>query len=117
MVPKRLKEARELAGLSQEKLAQLVEIESVNSRSRISNYEAGRFTPPFDFIIRVAKILGYPEYYFYIVDDDVAKNILDSHRNLMSFKDNLLIENKKLREQRDKIQELLKQLNDYLKDG
>ncbi|EOQ0336332.1 helix-turn-helix transcriptional regulator, partial [Escherichia coli] len=50
MIPKRLKEAREAANFSQEKLAQLVDIESVNSRSRISNYESGRFTPPFEFI-------------------------------------------------------------------
>lgn len=120
MVPKRLKEARELAGLSQEKLAQLVEIESVNSRSRISNYEAGRFTPPFDFILRVAKVLGYPEYYFYTVDDDVAKNILENHRKVMNCNDNphyhILIENKKLREQRDEVQRLLSQLNDCMKD-
>ncbi|HGV7853804.1 TPA: XRE family transcriptional regulator, partial [Escherichia coli] len=33
MIPKRLKEAREAANFSQEKLAQLVDIESVNSRS------------------------------------------------------------------------------------
>ncbi|EMR9883781.1 TPA: helix-turn-helix transcriptional regulator, partial [Escherichia coli] len=54
MIPKRLKEAREAANFSQEKLAQLVDIESVNSRSRISNYESGRFTPPFEFIQKVA---------------------------------------------------------------
>ncbi|STR94727.1 Helix-turn-helix domain [Hafnia alvei] len=120
MVPKRLKEAREAAGLSQEKLSELVGIEGVNTRSRLSNYEVGRFSPPFDFILRVAKVLGYPEYYFYIVDDDVAENILEIHRNRMNPKDNphyyILAENKKLREQRDEVQRLLRQLNDCIKD-
>ena len=64
MVPKRLKEAREAAGLSQEKLSELIGVEGVNTRSRLSNYEVGRFTPPFDFILRVAKALDYPESYF-----------------------------------------------------
>lgn len=46
MVPKRLKAAREAAGLSQEKLAELVGIEGVSLNSRLSNYEVGRNTPP-----------------------------------------------------------------------
>ncbi|EPR9285173.1 helix-turn-helix domain-containing protein [Escherichia coli] len=78
MVPKRLKEAREAAGLSQEKLAQLTDIESVSSRSRISNYESGRFTPSFDFIVRVAHVLDYPEGYFYTHDDDFAAFLLSA---------------------------------------
>ncbi|EDW8942694.1 helix-turn-helix transcriptional regulator [Salmonella enterica subsp. enterica] len=80
MIPKRLKEAREAANFSQEKLAQLVDIESVNSRSRISNYENGRFTPSFEFIQKVAKILDYPEGYFYTSDDNFAELILSIHR-------------------------------------
>ncbi|SQA60587.1 transcriptional regulator, y4mF family [Raoultella planticola] len=80
MVPKRLKEARKAAGLSQEKLAQLVDIETVNSRSRISNYESGTFTPPFDFIVRVANVLDYPEGYFYTLDDDFALFMLSAHK-------------------------------------
>ncbi|EFS3795136.1 helix-turn-helix domain-containing protein [Escherichia albertii] len=80
MIPKRLKEAREAANFSQEKLAQLVDIESVNSRSRISNYESGRFTPSFEFIQKVAKVLDYPEGYFYTSDDDFAELILTIHR-------------------------------------
>ncbi|HBE2549026.1 TPA: helix-turn-helix transcriptional regulator [Escherichia coli] len=80
MIPKRLKEAREAANISQEKLAQMVDIESVNSRSRISNYESGRFTPSFEFIQKVAKVLNYPEGYFYTPDDNFAELILSIHR-------------------------------------
>ncbi|TQI77267.1 DNA-binding XRE family transcriptional regulator [Serratia fonticola] len=81
MVPKRLKEAREAAGLTQKQLAELVAIEGVNLTSRISNYEVGRFTPSFDFVVRVAKALNYPEYYFYVVDDDVAELLLQHHQS------------------------------------
>lgn len=76
MVPKRLKEAREAAGYSQEKLAQLVDIETVNARSRISNYESGRFTPSYEFITKVARLLNYPEGYFYTSDDTFADMML-----------------------------------------
>lgn len=81
MVPKRLKEAREAAGLSQEKLAELVNIDGLNIRSRLSNYEVGRFSPSFDVIVRIAKALDYPENYFYTLDDDFAEQVLQYHRS------------------------------------
>ena len=81
MVPKRLKEARIAAGLSQEKLAELADIDATNSRSQISSYEGGRHTPPFSFVVRLAKALDYPEAYFYTVDDVFAKSLLEFHRN------------------------------------
>lgn len=81
MIPKRLKEARLEAGLSQEKLAELADVDATNSRSQISSYEAGRHTPPFNFVIRIAKALDYPEAYFYTLDDIFAKTILQLYRN------------------------------------
>ena len=81
MVPKRLKEARLAVGLSQEKLAELADIDATNSRSQISSYESGRHTPPFSFVVRLAKALDYPEYYFYTVDDVAAKSLLAFHKN------------------------------------
>lgn len=81
MVPRRLKAAREAAGLSQEKLSELIGIDGANSRSRLSNYEVGRFSPPFDVIVRIANALNYPEYYFYVVDDDIAEMLLLHHRH------------------------------------
>ncbi|WP_411704859.1 helix-turn-helix domain-containing protein [Edaphovirga cremea] len=120
MVPKRLKEAREAAGLSQEKLSELIGVEGVNTRSRLSNYEVGRFTPPFYFVIRVAKALDYPEGYFYTIDDDFAENMLQFHRKRMSSETNpyysTLAEAQKLASQRDEARKLVKQLNDCLKD-
>lgn len=119
MVPKRLKEAREAAGLSQEKLSELLGIEGVNTRSRLSNYEVGRFAPPFDFILRVAKVLDYPENYFYTVDDDFAKAVLEFHRNRLSPAENpyynVVIEAKKQAEQLDEARRLVAQLTECLK--
>ena len=81
MVPKRLKAARQAAGLSQKKLAELIDVDGSNPRSRLSNYEVGRFTPSFDVIVRIAKVLDYPESYFYTIDDDFAEKLLQYHRN------------------------------------
>ncbi|MDX6041279.1 helix-turn-helix domain-containing protein [Scandinavium lactucae] len=80
MVPKRLKAARKAAGLSQKELAELIEVDGSNPRSRLSNYEVGRFTPSFDVIVRIAKVLDYPESYFYTIDDGFAEKILQYHR-------------------------------------
>ncbi|MCU6278871.1 helix-turn-helix transcriptional regulator [Enterobacter quasiroggenkampii] len=77
----RLKIAREKAGLSQEQLAHLVDIDTVNSRSRISNYESGRYAPPLAFVLKVARALDYPEGYFYTEDDKFAERILLLYRN------------------------------------
>ncbi len=81
MVPKRLKEARKAAGLSQEKLSELMGVEGINTRSRLSSYEVGRTEPPFNLVKKIAKILDYPENYFYTEDDNFAKTVLEFHRN------------------------------------
>lgn len=120
MVPKRLKEARERAGLTQDQLAQQIDIEGANTSSRLSNYEVGRSEPPFALIVKIAKVLNCPEYYFYILDDEVAQNVLIAHRNKTSpslnpdyDKDETI---RKLKEQRDDARKLLSKLSDCLKD-
>ena len=104
MVPKRLKEAREAAGISQEKLAQLVDLESVNSRSKISNY-----------VCRVAKALGYPEYYFYTVSDATAQILLQQHREGFHLQEGIAGEVQKMAEQLDDVRKLVAELNECLK--
>ncbi|WP_210461803.1 helix-turn-helix transcriptional regulator [Pantoea ananatis] len=81
MVPKRLREARDDAGISQEKLADMLCLEGKNLRSRISSYEVGRTEPPFTLMVSVGKLLDYPESYFYTLDDALAKTLLSIHRN------------------------------------
>lgn len=119
MVPKRLKEARMNAGLSQEKLSELIGLEGLNMSSRLSSYEVGRTEPPYNLSVKIAKVLDYPEGYFYTLDDNFAEIILQIHRNR---KDpsinpyyNSLVEAKKLSEQRDEAIQLVYQLNACLK--
>ncbi|WP_240487782.1 helix-turn-helix transcriptional regulator [Photorhabdus australis] len=76
MVPKRLKEARLHRGLKQVELAELLELDGVDIRKMISNYETGRYTPSFKIVVAIAKKLNYPECYFYIQDDIFAKKVL-----------------------------------------
>ncbi|EFI4715960.1 helix-turn-helix transcriptional regulator [Escherichia coli] len=109
MVPKRLKEAREAAGYSQEKLAQLVDIETVNARSRISNYESGRFAPSFEFVSKVADLLHYPVGYFYTADDTFAEMMLNLYRN------EEFTNNQAIRLKLEEAKMLVQQLNKCLK--
>lgn len=109
MVPKRLKEARISEGLTQEALAELAGIEGVKPRTRMSNYEVGRFTPSFDVVVRIAEALDYPECYFYTLDDGLAKMILDIHRNRLNPKINSYYSTML------EIKKMTSQLNDFVK--
>ncbi|EAM9831515.1 helix-turn-helix transcriptional regulator [Salmonella enterica] len=77
MIPKRLKEARQRAKLTQEKLGVLAGIEEATAYSRLSHYENGTHKPTFDLVCEFARVLNVPECYFYTVDDDFAEAILD----------------------------------------
>lgn len=77
MIPKRLKEARLRAKLTQEKLGVLAGIEEATAYSRLSHYENGTHKPTFDLVCEFARVLNIPECYFYTVDDDFAEAVLD----------------------------------------
>lgn len=77
MIPKRLKEARLRAKLTQEKLGVLAGIEEATAYSRLSHYENGTHKPTFDLVCEFAKVLNVPECYFYTVDDDFAEAVLN----------------------------------------
>ena len=79
MIPKRLKEARLRAKLTQEKLGVLAGIEEATAYSRLSHYESGTHKPTFDLVCEFARVLDVPECYFYTVDDDFAQAVLDLH--------------------------------------
>ncbi len=111
MVPKRLKDARLEHGLSQTDLAERLQIEGVNIKSKISNYETGKYSPPYNTVVAIAHALNYPECYFYVQDDAFAKAVLELFRN-----NHDPIENPYYHTL-EKAQEMSKQLNDYLKDA
>lgn len=79
MVPKRLKAARERAGLTQTKLGTLAGIDS-SGRARMSQYEKGTHSPTFQTVCAIAKVLDVPEAYFYTLDDNFAEALLYLHQ-------------------------------------
>ena len=75
-VGKRLRQARERAGLPQDRLGVLAGLEESSSSARISRYESGLHEPPLSFAESLAKVLGVPAAYFYCSDDRLAEIIL-----------------------------------------
>lgn len=80
MIGKRLKDARLAKQLTQEKLALTIGIEGTGANTRIAQYETERYSPSFPVARQLAKVLDVPEYYFYIVDDEEAKILLERYR-------------------------------------
>ena len=74
--PKRLKEARCAAGLSQKKLGILAGIDEFSASSRINQYETGKYAPGYYILRRIAKVLKLPTVYFYTEEDELAEYIL-----------------------------------------
>ncbi|PKT12214.1 transcriptional regulator [Klebsiella pneumoniae] len=74
MIPKRLKDARLRAGLTQEKLGVMAGIEEATAYSRLSHYESGTHKPSFELVCSFAKVLDVPECYFYTDDDEYAEH-------------------------------------------
>ncbi|MBC8950105.1 helix-turn-helix domain-containing protein [Xenorhabdus sp. TS4] len=83
MNPQRLVEARQEKGLSQREVGEALGITSKDNAARIkiSRYERGIQTPPYDVACRIAEILNVPTCYFYIDDKDFAKQVLILYKN------------------------------------
>ena len=77
---KRLKEARKIAGLSQDKLGVMSGIDEMSSSARMNQYERGKHEPDFSMVERIAKVLNVPEAYFYTKDDEAAWLAVTFHR-------------------------------------
>jgi transcriptional regulator with XRE-family HTH domain len=77
---KRLKEARTRAGLSQERLGVMADIDEMSSSARMNQYERGKHEPDFSTVERIAKALNVPESYFYSKDDEAAWLLVEFHR-------------------------------------
>lgn len=71
-VPRRLKEAREAAGLSQAQLGILAGIDASVASSRVNHYEKNRHEPSFQIVHQLAQALKLPAAYFYADDDSLA---------------------------------------------
>lgn len=69
---RRLREARNLAGIPQDKLGVMIGMDEGSSSARISRYETGTHEPPFATAEKLATVLGVPAAYFYCDDDRLA---------------------------------------------
>lgn len=74
-LPKRLKEVRIAAGLSQKKLGIAAGIDEFSASPRINQYETGKHAPDFSTLKRIATVLSVPTAYFYAEEDELANTI------------------------------------------
>jgi transcriptional regulator with XRE-family HTH domain len=72
-LPKRLKEARAEAGISQKMLGIKVGMDPSSASSRMNHYEKGRHMPDYETLERLAKELGKPVAYFFCESDSIAE--------------------------------------------
>lgn len=73
---RRLKQARQLAGLSQEQVGIEADLDPMSASTRMNRYELGKRAPAYELVERFAKVLGVPTAYFYAVADDEAQLLL-----------------------------------------
>ncbi|EEX0844280.1 helix-turn-helix transcriptional regulator [Escherichia coli] len=76
MLITRLKEARRRAGLTQEKLGILAGLDEASASTRINQYEKGKYSPNFETVSNLAKVLNVPVSFLYTPEDDLAQFIL-----------------------------------------
>ncbi|WP_426575266.1 helix-turn-helix domain-containing protein (plasmid) [Xenorhabdus stockiae] len=84
MNPQRLIDARKAKKLSQREVGEALEGTSKGrARIKISEYERGVLSPPYDVACQLAAILNVPTCYFYInnEDDIFAEQVLMLYRN------------------------------------
>ena len=80
IVAKRLRQAREAAGLSQRQLGIVSGLDISVASPRINQYEQGRHMPNLQMLARLGRILDRPLPWFYAIDDELAALILTNHR-------------------------------------
>jgi transcriptional regulator with XRE-family HTH domain len=76
----RLRQARNLVGISQEALAVRAGIDEFSASARISQYETGKHVPRYEIACRLAAALDVPAAYLYAGDDATANLLMLWHR-------------------------------------
>lgn len=89
IVAKRLRLAREAAGLSQRELGVRAGMDASVASPRINQYERGKHVPNTAVLGQVGKQLDVPVAYFYAIDDGLASLIVGYHRADKSSRDKL----------------------------
>lgn len=76
VIPKRLREARTRAGISQKKLGIQAGIDEFSSSTRVNQYERGKHVPDFQTLEKFGSILDVPTAFFYARDDITAELLI-----------------------------------------
>lgn len=79
-LPRRLRELRLAAGISQKELGMLIGIDQFAASPRVNQYERGVHEPKVAVAMLLAATLNSPTAYLYTDDDDLAGMILAYHR-------------------------------------
>ena len=69
----RMRQARILVGIPQDKLGVLIGLDEGSSSARMSRYENGVHEPPIQVAKRIAEELGVPLAFMYCDDDDLKR--------------------------------------------
>ena len=77
--PIRLRSARKIKRLSQERLGILAGIDESSASARMNQYETGKYAPDFLMTKKIAEVLDVPTNYFYTEDDLMAEMVLKFH--------------------------------------
>jgi len=78
--PRRLKEARLKAGLSQRALGIAAGIDASVASTRINRYEVGVHKADFQIAVHLAKVLNVPAAFLYAESDEIAAVLIALHR-------------------------------------
>lgn len=78
VLARRLKDARQQAGLSQERLGIEAGLDPMSASTRMNRYELGKRVPDVELMERIAAVLQVPVAYFYAGDDE-AELLLKFH--------------------------------------
>ena len=77
---RRLKHARQLAGLSQEQVGIQADLDPMSASARMNRYELGKHSPDYELVERFALVLRVPTAYFYANSDEDAQLLLAFHK-------------------------------------
>ena len=76
MFGRRLRAAREAAGIPQDRLGVMIGLDEGCSSARISRYETGIHQPAFEIAEKIAAVLCVPTAYFYCRSDALSEVLL-----------------------------------------
>ncbi|WP_414445618.1 helix-turn-helix domain-containing protein [Burkholderia sp. 22PA0106] len=79
VLARRLKEARQRVGISQERLGIEAGLDPMSASTRMNRYELGKRVPDMELVERLAGVLRVPAAFFYAANDIEAELLVKFH--------------------------------------